>query len=213
MKYLVLGATGLVGSKIIEKLDPKNEVVAICRRDFDFPSHVQKNIVNFEEDFDLPIVDHLFICLGFPVELLDLVIMRKSVKKLFKKVDLDLVTQVAKKAKQIGIKNVSVISSVAASDKSLNYYLKIKGQMENNLRELGFDQLNIIQPSHMLGEREKPIGHDVKLFEDITNITGNFLFGPLAKFKNVEAEKIATLMIRKSTEGSNGVNFYSRLDI
>tara|TARA_Y100001936_G_scaffold98653_1_gene96977 strand:- start:2783 stop:3424 length:642 start_codon:yes stop_codon:yes gene_type:complete len=213
MKYLVLGATGLVGSKIIEKLDPKNEVVAFCRRDFDFPSHVQKNIVNFEEDFDLPIVDHLFICLGFPVELLDLVIMRKSVKKLFKKVDLDLVTQVAKKAKQIGIKNVSVISSVAASDKSLNYYLKIKGQMENNLRELGFDQLNIIQPSHMLGEREKPIGHDVKLFEDITNITGNFLFGPLAKFKNVEAEKIATLMIRKSTEGSNGVNFYSRLDI
>ena len=180
MKYLVLGATGLVGSKIIEKLDPKNEVVAFCRRDFDFPSHVQKNIVNFEEDFDLPIVDHLFICLGFPVELLDLVIMRKSVKKLFKKVDLDLVTQVAKKAKQIGIKNVSVISSVAASDKSLNYYLKIKGQMENNLRELGFDQLNIIQPSHMLGEREKPIGHDVKLFEDITNITGNFLFGPLA---------------------------------
>ena len=213
MKYLVLGATGLVGSKIIEKLDPKNEVVAFCRRDFDFPSHVQKKIVNFEEDFDLPIVDHLFICLGFPVELLDLVIMRKSVKKLFKKVDLDLVTQVAKKAKQIGIKNVSVISSVAASDKSLNYYLKIKGQMENNLRELGFDQLNIIQPSHMLGEREKPIGHDVKLFEDITNITGNFLFGPLAKFKNVEAEKIATLMIRKSTEGSNGVNFYSRLDI
>ena len=213
MKYLVLGATGLVGSKIIEKLDPKNEVVAFCRRDFDFPSHVQKNIVNFEEDFDLPLVDHLFICLGFPVELLDLVIMRKSVKKLFKKVDLDLVTQVAKKAKQIGIKNVSVISSVAASDKSLNYYLKIKGQMENNLRELGFDQLNIIQPSHMLGEREKPIGHDVKLFEDITNITGNFLFGPLAKFKNVEAEKIATLMIRKSTEGSNGVNFYSRLDI
>mgnify|MGYP001378954353 FL=1 len=213
MKYLILGATGLVGSKIIEKLDPKNEVVAFCRRDFDFPSHVKKNIVNFEEDFDLPIVDHLFICLGFPVELLDLVIMRKSVKKLFKKVDLDLVTQVAKKAKQIGIKNVSVISSVAASDKSLNYYLKIKGQMENNLRELGFDQLNIIQPSHMLGEREKPIGHDVKLFEDITNITGNFLFGPLAKFKNVEAEKIATLMIRKSTEGSNGVNFYSRLDI
>ena len=213
MKYLVLGATGLVGSKIIEKLDPKNEVVVFCRRDFDFPSHVKKNIVNFEEDFDLPLVDHLFICLGFPVELLDLVIMRKSVKKLFKKVDLDLVTQVAKKAKQIGIKNVSVISSVAASDKSLNYYLKIKGQMENNLRELGFDQLNIIQPSHMLGEREKPIGHDVKLFEDITNITGNFLFGPLAKFKNVEAEKIATLMIRKSTEGSNGVNFYSRLDI
>ena len=213
MKYLVLGATGLVGSKIIEKLDPKNEVVAFCRRDFDFPSHVKKNIVNFEEDFDLPLVDHLFICLGFPVELLDLVIMRKSVKKLFKKVDLDLVTQVAKKAKQIGIKNVSVISSVAASDKSLNYYLKIKGQMENNLRELGFDQLNIIQPSHMLGEREKPIGHDVKLFEDITNITGNFLFGPLAKFKNVEAEKIATLMIRMSTEGSNGVNFYRRLDI
>ena len=65
----------------------------------------------------------------------------------------------------------------------------------------------------MLGERDKPQGHDVKLFEDITNFSGQFLFGPLKKFKNVKAEEIAQLRAKKSSDSSNGINIYTRLDI
>ena len=66
--------------------------------------------------------------------------------------------------------------------------------MEEQLKNLNFQTLNIIQPSHLLGEREKPNGLDVKIFEAMTNITGNLLLGPLAKFKNVNAIEFEKLM-------------------
>ena len=85
--------------------------------------------------------------------------------------------------------------------------------LSENSQLLTSKKLNIFQPSHLLGERDKPQGHDVKLFEDITNFSGQFFFGPLKKFKNVAAADIAELMAKKSSDSSNGVNIYTRLDI
>ena len=213
MKYLVAGSTGLIGKNLINILSKDSPVTALTRRNFNFPDNVTEKIVDFDNEYDLPRVDHLFICLGFPVELLDLVIMRKSVKKLFYKVDYEYVCNLAEKAKSSGIENLSVVSSVGASKNSFNYYLKTKGLMEEQLKDLNFHTLNIFQPSHLLGEREKPIGHDVKLFEDITNATGNLLFGPLAKFKNVQANEISNLMFEKSKDLNKGINYFNRMDV
>ena len=213
MKYLVAGSTGLIGKNLINILSKDSPVTALTRRNFNFPDNVTKKIVDFENGYDLPRADHLFICLGFPVELLDLVIMRKSVKKLFYKVDYEYVCNLAEKAKSSGIENLSVVSSVGASKNSFNYYLKTKGLMEEQLKDLNFHTLNIFQPSHLLGKREKPIGHDVKLFEDITNATGNLLFGPFAKFKNVQANEIANLMFEKSKNCNKGINYFNRMDV
>ena len=213
MKYLVAGSTGLIGKNLINILSKDSPVTALTRRNFNFPDNVTKKIVDFENGYDLPRADHLFICLGFPVELFDLAIMRKSVKKLFYKVDYEYVCNLAEKAKSSGIENLSVVSSVGASKNSSNYYLKTKGLMEEQLKDLNFHTLNIFQPSHLLGKREKPIGHDVKLFEDITNATGNLLFGPFAKFKNVQANEIANLMFEKSKNCNKGINYFNRMDV
>ena len=213
MKYLVAGSTGLIGKNLINILSKDSPVTALTRRNFNFPDNVTKKIVDFLNGYDLPRADHLFICLGFPVELFDLAIMRKSVKKLFYKVDYEYVCNLAEKAKSSGIENLSVVSSVGASKNSFNYYLKTKGLMEEQLKDLNFHTLNIFQPSHLLGKREKPIGHDVKLFEDITNATGNLLFGPFAKFKNVQANEIANLMFEKSKNCNKGINYFNRMDV
>jgi|TARA_X000000950_G_scaffold179657_1_gene217921 uncharacterized protein YbjT (DUF2867 family) len=213
MKYLVAGSTGLIGKNLINILSKDSPVTALTRRNFNFPDNVTEKIVDFDNEYDLPKAEHLFICLGFPVELLDLVIMRKSVKKLFYKVDYEYVCNLAEKAKSSGIENLSVVSAVGASKNSFNYYLKTKGLMEEQLKDLNFHTLNIFQPSHLLGKREKPIGHDVKLFEDITNATGNLLFGPFAKFKNVQANEIANLMFEKSKNCNKGINYFNRMDV
>lgn len=213
MKYVVAGSTGLIGKNLINIISQENEVIALTRRNFNFPDNVSEKTVDFDNEYDLPKADHLFICLGFPVELLDLVIMRKSTKTLFHKVDYEYVCSLAIKAKNSGIENISVVSAVGASKYSINYYLKIKGLMEEQLKKLNFHTLNIFQPSHLLGEREKPIGHDVKLFEDITNATGNLLFGPFAKFKNVKANEIANLMFEKSKDLNKGINYFNRMDV
>ena len=203
MKYLIAGSTGLIGKNLVNILSANNDVIALARRNYQFPKNVEQLILDYDKNYELPKADHLFICLGFPVELLDLIIMRQSVKKLFYKVDYDYVCNLAKQAQLSGI----------AHAKSFNFYLKTKGLMEQKLKNLNFKKLNIFQPSHLLGERDKPQGHDVKLFEDITNFSGQFLFGPLKKFKNVKAEEIAQLMAKKSSDSSNGINIYTRLDI
>ena len=87
MKYLVAGSTGLIGKSLINYISTNNEVIALTRRNFSFPKNIQQTLVDFDDDYDIPNADHLFICLGFPVKLADLFIMKKTVKKQFYKVD------------------------------------------------------------------------------------------------------------------------------
>ena len=83
MKYLVAGSTGLIGKNLIKILSKNHEVTALTRRGYEFPKNVDQLILNYENSFELPQANHLFICLGFPVELLDLIVMRNSVEILF----------------------------------------------------------------------------------------------------------------------------------
>ena len=173
-KYLVVGATGLMGTTLVNQIPLNEDVTVIARRKLNYKRPVQ--FLNLDEHIVLPDADHLFICLGYPLELRDLLLMRKSIKAQFKAVDYNLVIKIAEAAKQSNIKSVSVISSIEAHPKSLNYYLKVKGQMETKIKELGFESVNIFRPSHLLGEREKETTLDVKIFEFFTNVSGNFSF-------------------------------------
>ena len=49
--------------------------------------------------------------------------MDKKTKDAFKKVDFDLVIEIAKKAKDLGIPNIAIISAVGSKLNSLNFYL------------------------------------------------------------------------------------------
>jgi len=209
-KYLVAGATGLMGTTLVNQIPLNEDVTVIARRKLNYKRPVQ--FLNLDEHIALPAADHLFICLGYPLELRDLLLMRKSIKAQFKAVDYDLVIKIAQAAQQADIKSVSVISSVEAHPKSFNYYLKVKGQMEKKIKELGFESVNIFRPSHLLGEREKDITLDVKICEFFTNITGNLLFGPLKKYRNIQAQKLAATMYKKSNKTSNTVDIFTFKD-
>jgi len=209
-KYLVVGATGLMGATLVNQIPLNEDVTVIARRKLNYKRPVK--FLNLDEHIVLPYADHLFICLGYPLELRDLLLMRESIKTQFKAVDYDLVIKIAQAAQQADIKSVSVISSVEAHPKSFNYYLKVKGQMEKKIKELGFESVNIFRPSHLLGEREKEITLDVKIFEFFTNIAGNFLFGWFKEYKNIQAQKLAAAMYKKSNKMSNTVDIFTFKD-
>ena len=209
-KYLVVGATGPMGATLVNQIPFNEDVTVIARRKLNYKRPVK--FLNLDEHIVLPYADHLFICLGYPLELRDLLLMRESIKTQFKAVDYDLVIKIAKAAQQSNIKSVSVISSVEAHPKSFNYYLKVKGQMENKIKGLGFESVNIFRPSHLLGKREKEITLDVKIFEFFTNIAGNFLFGWFKKYKNIQAQKLAAAMYKQSNKMSNTVDIFTFKD-
>ena len=212
MKILVAGSTGLVGKTLITDFLQEHEVIAISRRSFKFPNNVKQELIDFNKDFSLKPADHFFICLGYPLELLDLIYMRDKIKPKFEEVDFGLVIKLAKMALDVGIKDISVISSVMADKNSLNHYLKIKGEMEEEIKKLSFNKINIFRPSHLLGERENKIGLDVQIFEKVTNIFGQVLPSQLKDFKNVEARTLAKNMVTEAFNNKTGVNYFSHKD-
>lgn len=212
MKILVAGSTGLVGKTLITDFLKEHEVIAISRRPFVFPNNVKQELIDFNKDFSLKPADHFFICLGYPLELLDLIYMRDKIKPKFEEVDFGLVIKLAKMALDIGIKDISVISSVMADKNSLNHYLKIKGEMEEEIKKLSFNKINIFRPSHLLGERENKIGLDVQIFEKVTNIFGQVLPSQLKDFKNVEARTLAKNMVTEAFSNKTGVSYFSHKD-
>ena len=212
MKILVAGSTGLVGKTLITDFLQEHEVIAISRRPFKFPNNVKQELIDFNKDFSLKPAEHFFICLGYPLELLDLIYMRDKIKPKFEEVDFGLVIKLAKMALDTGIKDISVISSVMADKNSLNHYLKIKGEMEEEIKKLSFNKINIFRPSHLLGERENKIGLDVQIFEKVTNIFGQVLPSQLKDFKNVEARTLAKNMVTEAFNNKKGVNYFSHKD-
>lgn len=212
MKILVAGSTGLVGKTLISDFLQEHEVIAMSRRPFKFPKNVKQELIDFNKDFSLKPADHFFICLGYPLELLDLVYMRDKIKPKFEEVDFGLVIKLAKMALDVGIKDISVISSVMADKNSLNHYLKIKGEMEEEIKKLSFNKINIFRPSHLLGERENKIGLDVQIFEKVTNIFGQVLPSQLKDFKNVEARTLAKNMVTEAFNNKTGVSYFSHKD-
>ena len=212
MKILVAGSTGLVGKTLITDFLQEHEVIAISRRPFKFPNNVKQELIDFNKDFSLKPADHFFICLGYPLELLDLIYMRDKIKPKFEEVDFGLVIKLAKMALDIGIKDISVISSVMADKNSLNHYLKIKVEMEEEIKKLSFNKINIFRPSHLLGERENKIGLDVQIFEKVTNIFGQVLPSQLKDFKNVEARTLAKNMVTEAFSNKTGVSYFSHKD-
>ena len=212
MKILVAGSTGLVGKTLITDFLQEHEVIAISRRPFKFPNNVKQELIDFNKDFSLKPADHFFICLGYPLELIDLIYMRDKIKPKFEEVDFGLVIKLAKMALDVGIRDISVISSVMADKNSLNHYLKIKGEMEEEIKKLSFNKINIFRPSHLLGERENKIGLDVQIFEKVTNIFGQVLPSQLKDFKNVEARTLAKNMVTEAFNNKTGVSYFSHKD-
>src|SRR4029077_1833999 len=71
----------------------------------------------------------------------------------FRAVDVDCVLAFARAAKAAGARRFVVISSVGADTSARNFYLRTKGEMEEQLIAAGFESLDILQPSLLLGWR------------------------------------------------------------
>ena len=183
---LLAGASGLVGSKILEELDNNNvKIISLARNKLHFASDVEEIICDFNEIDALNskiILDEVYIAIGKQLKLYELFYLRKSERAGLKKVDFDFIKSVALFAKKNGAKSIGIVSAIGANHKSRNTYLKIKGEIEKEIISLGFQKIVIAQPGHLLGKRkdEKLL---ISIFEKITCVFGYLMIGPLKKFR------------------------------
>ena len=204
---LVFGSTGLTGSVLLNKLLESgfyHSVTAFVRKPLKI-SHplLEQVIVDFdhlEKISDHIKGDDIFLCLGTTMA-------KAGSKEAFYKVDFTYTVNVASIAKANGVRQVLLISSMGSDKKSLVYYSKVKGRVENALAKMGFNSLSIIRPSLLLGDRkESRFGE--KMAITFSNFFSGLLIGPLKKYKPITASDVAEAMLKISQKGIPGKSIY-----
>ncbi|WWD20058.1 hypothetical protein CI109_104531 [Kwoniella shandongensis] len=69
------------------------------------------------------------------------------------KIDLDLNRDLAARARKDGAETAILVSSSGANATSYSFYLKIKGQLEEDIKGMGFSHVVILRPGFLLGQR------------------------------------------------------------
>ena len=195
---LVIGSTGLVGKKLLFELAKKEtEVIAIARRPI---SNLPKNIsllnINFDdflENGSLPPCDHIYICLGTTIK-------KAGSQSEFKKVDFDYCLSFAKKAREVGATKISLISSVGASPYVNNFYLRTKGEVEEEIKKIDFQAINIFRPGLLLGRRDESRFLE-KIGQNLSSFINLFLIGTLRKYRSIKASDVAYCMANYEQNG------------
>ena len=218
---LIAGSTGFLGSKILNYLQKEDQqIYCLSRKKNKFNSkNIEEIIIDFDDidNLELPEIDHVYLCLGYELRAWELISMPEHKKGPFYKVDHEYTLNIAKKAKQAGATKVSLVSAVGANIKSESFYLKTKGDLEEEIKKLHFETINIYQPGHLAGrinwQREKNDPRiDVFAFEVASFFIDPLMINGLRKFRSINAKRLAQFIISKSKENHKGINCMSYND-
>ena len=206
MKALVIGATGATGKDLVSQLltdKGYDEVNVFVRRPLAVENpKLKTHIVNFdkpEEWKDLVKGDVAFSCLGTTLK-------AAGSKEAQRKVDYDYQYNFAKAAKENEVEDYILVSSYGAHPKSKIFYSRMKGELEQSIKDLHFNKLTIFQPG-MLERKDSERTGEV-LGGKIIKFANKF--GVLTQQKPLPTEVLAKAMINSSKIKSYG---YSKIKL
>ena len=202
---LIIGSTGLVGSQLLQQLLASpcyTKVVSLSRRQLDF-SHPKliSHIIDFENlthHVELFKGDVFFSCLGTTLKQAGSVAAQR-------KVDFEYQFICAQMAANNAVPHYCLVSSSGANAHSMSRYLKIKGELEQQVKQLGFARLSILQPSLLVGERS-----ELRVAEKFGEVVLPLLtrFGILKRYRPITGEQVANKLLRVSIEQQQATGYY-----
>lgn len=200
MKALIIGATGATGKNLLTLLlndDTVKQVSVFVRRDIHLTHHkLSVHIIDFdrpEQWSSLVTGDVLFSCLGTTLK-------AAGSKTEQWKIDYEYQFKFAEVARRNGIQTYVLVSASNASSDSRIFYSKMKGQLDDAVKQLNFDRLIIFRPPLLLRE-----GSD-RSMEILAAKIIVFLntFGVLKSQKPLSTEALAKAMIASVKTFKNG---------
>jgi uncharacterized protein YbjT (DUF2867 family) len=206
---IIVGATGLIGKQLLSLLlnDPAfSQVKALTRRPLTLKHEKLQNIIiDFDrlEDYSEQLDSNdVFCCLGTTMK-------KAGSRQAFWKVDHDYPLTLAKICIQHGAQQFYLVSALGANKNSSFYYNEVKGRVEIDIDEVGFNSFHIFRPSLLLGPRdEKRSAEDAaKTFYRLFN-----LLIPL-KYKAIDSMKVAKAMLHFSKAGLPGKHVHHSAEL
>lgn len=204
---LIAGATGLIGSQLLQHLladGDYEKIISLSRRTTGIV-HPKLNeiITEFGQMDEVKTklkADAVFICLGSTMK-------KAGSKEKFYEFDYTYPIHLARIAAENGSKLLSLVSALGADKESGFFYNRIKGELENDIAKLPFEQVHIYRPSLLMGDRdESRIGESMA--QGFYKALGWAFIGPVKKYKGIDASKVASAIYANANSTEKGVFFY-----
>jgi uncharacterized protein YbjT (DUF2867 family) len=205
---LIIGATALVGRQVLNVLldyDYYDEIILLGRRSPEVKDNrIREVIIDFEtlESHANEIsANDYYCCIGTTMK-------AAGSEEAFKRVDYTYPLELGKMAlKDPNFEQFLLVSSFGADSKSILFYNKVKGHLEDEMKTLSLKRLHVFQPSLLLGYRP-----DFRFFEELAKITSNilsfFVIGESKRFWAIEGHDVAKSMFLIARQHIDGTHTY-----
>jgi uncharacterized protein YbjT (DUF2867 family) len=209
---LVAGATGMVGSLLINTLLEAPDyarVYALTRRPLgrEHPRLANRVVIwdRMEQQLKGLVAQDAFCCIGTTIR-------EAGTQEAFREVDLEAVVVFAQAARAAQASRFIVVSSVAADARSKKFYLRTKGEMEEAITAVGFPSVDILQPSLLLGPR-KQFRFAEFAGQLLAPLVNPMLTGKREPLRAIPGEVVARAMLGAARRGARGVYRYTHAAI
>ena len=197
---ILVGATGMIGRAVMARAVGQDSIRlhAIARREVPLPAGARMEMLLADParwpeaiaasgaGSDLATsADCIVIALGTTIAAVG------GDKAAFRAVDHDLVLACARAAKQSGIRQAIVVSSVGANAGARNFYLSVKGEIEDALAKLHFTRLDVLRPGLLRGHREGPLRAGERIGMIASPLMDMALHGKARRYRSIRATTVA----------------------
>lgn len=122
----------------------------------------------------------------------------------FTRIDKDAVLHFASAAKANGVGHFQSLGSVGANKHASNFYLRSKGQLEEELGAIGFERLSLFHPSMILTPTNR-YGIMQGITLKVWPIVSKLFFGPLRKLRGVRTSQLGRAFAENIVREGEGV--------
>ena len=209
-KVVIFGSSGLIGGFLLNYLlsESKFEKILVASRR---PINVVHNklnnqIINFSNKVE---IDNCIKNSSIVFSTIGTTKAKVQNNKKYREIDFDINYNIAKSCKDKNVNKFILISSSGADVKSVNFYLKLKGEIEHEINKLNLNSFIVLRPSLLLGKR-----NEFRLGERIGQIILP-LFSKILppNVKPIHAELVAKAMILYAKSNMSGNNIINNKSI
>jgi uncharacterized protein YbjT (DUF2867 family) len=206
-KAVIAGASGLIGGLLLEQLINQKdyaEVLVLVRKKLPIQDKkLTQLVVSFDHlnHYQNEINGHaLFCCLGTTKS-------KTPDLKEYRKIDHDYSVELAKIGAKNSMQQFHLVSALGADSHSKIFYNKLKGETEEDIKSIKLNNINIYQPSLLVGDRkEKRVAERFAM--GLAKWIDPLLIGNLKKYRSINAETVAKAMVNQSLKNSSGIFTY-----
>jgi uncharacterized protein YbjT (DUF2867 family) len=203
---IVIGATGLVGSHLLDLLlrDPGfSRIQVYARRTTGVSDRkLEEHIVDFDhpETWSSSVSgDILFSAMGTTIR-------KAGSQQAQYLIDYTYQYRMAEAAVNAGTGTYVLVSSAGASPSSKIFYSRMKGELEADIKKLPFPRIRIIRPGILDGERQESRPMERAM---ISMARGLKYIPGLKQYRPIHGRMVAQTMIRATLDETPGIRTYT----